>query len=113
MAGIRGEKYIDENGNKVITGGLLAAQTNMERYGKDFYSRIGSKGGKAIGIKGFAAMPPEKRREAGRKGGSKSTRLGIHNGEGKKQAILKNSDVPVMREVKEEKKKGFLSRLFN
>lgn len=66
-------------------GGQKARQTNMKRHGKDFYARIGSLGGRATGIKGFAAMSPEKRREAGRKGGRNSTRLGVPNGEGKRR----------------------------
>lgn len=37
------------------TGGLRAAQTNRKRYGENFYSLIGTKGGSVTGIqKGFA-----------------------------------------------------------
>ena len=32
-------------------GGLKAAATNKAKYGKDFYSRIGKKGGKIGGLK--------------------------------------------------------------
>ena len=35
-------------------GGLEAAKKNVERYGKDFYARIGAKGGRATVPKGFA-----------------------------------------------------------
>ena len=59
-------------------------KTIEERYGKDYWRKIGSKGGKATGMKGFA-LNPELARIAGKKGGTKSTRAGIKNGEGKKR----------------------------
>ena len=59
-------------------GGLKAAATNKERHGKDFYKRIGRKGGKAGKTGGFAANP-ELAKRAGRIGGLKSTRKGIKN----------------------------------
>lgn len=52
-------------------GGEKAAQTNKNRYGKEFYVRIGALGGKISRGGGFAANP-ELAREAGRKGGLKS-----------------------------------------
>ena len=48
-------------------GGVLAAKTNKERYGTDFYKKIGQVGGKKSRNGGFAANP-ELAREAGRKG---------------------------------------------
>ena len=54
-------------------GGKKCAATNKKKYGKNFYKEIGAKGGKACGIKGFAANP-ELAREAGRKGGFISKR---------------------------------------
>ena len=51
-------------------GGLLAAKTNKERYGKQFYVKIGAVGGKKSRGGGFAANP-ELARIAGRKGGLK------------------------------------------
>lgn len=54
-------------------GGLKAAATNKEKYGEDFYSKIGTMGGKKQVSKGFgknrtlAAI-------AGAKGGMKSRR---------------------------------------
>lgn len=59
-------------------------KTIEARYGKDYWRKIGSKGGKATGMKGFA-LNPELARIAGKKGGTKSTRAGIKNGEGKKR----------------------------
>lgn len=73
MTGIRGEKYIDENGNLVLTGGLKAVATNKARYGEDHYSRIGRIGGRLGHGGGFAANP-ELARIAGAKGGKKSRR---------------------------------------
>lgn len=55
-------------------GGAKAAQTARERYGDDYYARIGRKGGSVSGIaKGFA-LNPEKAAEAGRRGGKVSKR---------------------------------------
>lgn len=65
-------------------GGSKIRKTIEERYGKDYWRKIGSKGGKATGMKGFA-LNPELARTAGRKGGKKNTRAGIKNGEGKKR----------------------------
>lgn len=77
MSGIRGEKYIDEDGNVVLTGSLLAAATNYEKYGKDYYVKLGRKGGskgaKDGVLKGFAANPALAR-TAGAKGGRTSRR---------------------------------------
>lgn len=64
-------------------GGKKAAATNKERYGDDWYSKIGRIGGQNGHTGGFAAMSPEKRREAGRKGGHISSRAGVKTGEGK------------------------------
>lgn len=55
------------------TGGLKAANTNKTLHGKDFYARIGAKGGKATGLKGFA-VNRELARKAGAKGGRISRR---------------------------------------
>ena len=74
-------------GEKVVmtkAGGSKTRKTIDERYGKDYWRKIGSKGGKATGMKGFA-LNPELARIAGKKGGTKSTRAGIKNGEGKKR----------------------------
>lgn len=54
-------------------GGIAAAKTNKTRHGKDFYARIGAKGGKNGRTGGFAA-DRELARKAGAKGGSISRR---------------------------------------
>ena len=72
MSGIRGERYIDENGNEVLTGGLKAAAKNLKR-DPDFYKKIGSKGGKNGHTGGFA-YNPGLAIVAGAKGGRKSKR---------------------------------------
>ena len=54
-------------------GGAKAAKTNKERWGNDFYSRIGQKGGRNGHTGGFASNP-ELARVAGAKGGRKSRR---------------------------------------
>lgn len=59
-------------------GGQRTAQTNKEKYGENYYSKIGAMGGKKGkkdgAIKGFAAMSYEKRAAAGRAGGKVSKR---------------------------------------
>ena len=56
-------------------GGTKASQTVKERYGKDFFAKIGAIGGAAKNTKpkGFAANP-KLARIAGRKGGKVSKR---------------------------------------
>ena len=54
-------------------GGKKAAQTNLKKHGKDFYKRIGKKGGQNGHTGGFASNP-ELAKIAGRKGGKKSKR---------------------------------------
>lgn len=54
-------------------GGMKAAATNKQRYGDDFYCRIGKKGGANGHTGGFAANQ-ELARIAGKKGGSISRR---------------------------------------
>lgn len=64
-------------------GGLKTAETNKLKYGQDFYRRIGAKGGKKTGMKGFA-LNPKLASEAGKIGGSRSKR-----GKAAKQSLLK------------------------
>lgn len=54
-------------------GGAKARDTNKNKYGKDFYARIGSMGGKVGRTGGFYANR-ELARQAGRIGGLKSRR---------------------------------------
>ena len=54
-------------------GGKAAAFTNKQKYGSDFYSKIGSKGGKLGRTGGFYANR-ELARQAGAKGGRISRR---------------------------------------
>lgn len=62
-----------------VEGGREAAITNKNRYGADFYKRIGHVGGKLSRGGGFASMTREYAAAAGRKGG-KASRRGIANG---------------------------------
>jgi general stress protein YciG len=56
-----------------VSGGKAAAATNKAKYGKDFYAKIGAKGGKLGKTGGFAANK-ELARLAGAKGGRISRR---------------------------------------
>lgn len=58
-------------GNRI--GGLKAARTNKDKYGSDFYKRIGTTGGSRGRTGGFYNNR-EAAREAGRKGGLISRR---------------------------------------
>lgn len=66
-----------------IAGGRKAAKTNKKLYGADFYAQIGAKGGRNGHTGGFASNPALAR-VAGAKGGKKSRRTGVKNGQGKK-----------------------------
>ncbi len=55
------------------SGGVKAAKTNKERYGEDFYVKIGAKGGAKSRGGGFASSH-ERAVEAGRKGGKAKRR---------------------------------------
>lgn len=57
-------------------GGRKAALTNKTRYGKEFYAKIGAKGGKLGTTGGFAANR-ELARKAGQIGGRKSRRTKV------------------------------------
>lgn len=68
-------------------GGAKAAKTNMKRHGRDFYARIGAKGGRSGNTGGFASEEkgedgltgPERARIAGAKGGKISRRGPVIN----------------------------------
>lgn len=63
-------------------GGKKASLTNKNKYGRDFYARIGAKGGRNGVTGGFASdkvgkdglTGPERAKIAGRKGGQLSKR---------------------------------------
>jgi uncharacterized protein len=65
-----------------VAGGLAAAETNKRKYGKDFYAKIGAKGGRKGRTGGFACHEvgvdgltgKERARIAGAKGGRISRR---------------------------------------
>ena len=61
-----------------LEGGRNAAKTNKEKYGSDFYAKIGSMGGKKGTTGGFAWMKAngqlDKVKQAGAKGGTISKR---------------------------------------
>lgn len=61
-------------GNKI--GGAKTAKTNILRHGKDFYSRIGRKGGSNSNTGGFASEVIGKDGLTGRERASKAGRLG-------------------------------------
>ena len=63
-----------------LAGGKKAAQTNKDRFGEDFYKKIGSKGGSVVhpDTRPFAKNR-DLARKAGAMGGRKSTRKGIGN----------------------------------
>lgn len=50
-------------------GGKKTVQTNIKKYGQNFYKEIGKKGGSVKVPKGFAVMSPEKRSQCGSIGG--------------------------------------------
>lgn len=72
-------------------GGAKAAYTIRLRHGLDFYAHIGAKGGRNGHTGGFAANP-ELAKIAGRKGGTKSRRTGVKNGEGTRWKTVKYED---------------------
>lgn len=88
------------SGTKI--GGLKARDANIKRHGKDFYKRIGAIGGRNGHTGGFAANP-ELARLAGAKGGKKSRRTGVKNGEGKKA----NKDIDDLEFILEEERGRF------
>ena len=83
-------------------GALKARETNLKRHGKNFYKKIGRKGGKngfGPDYKGGFGGNHELARIAGAKGGKKSSRAGVKNGQGGKK--------------KKAAKKSLIQRIFN
>ena len=58
-------------------GGIKTARTMREKYGADYWQKIGRKGGQVKVKKGFACAIPEQRKAWGAKGGRLSRRTGI------------------------------------
>ena len=89
-------------------GGQKAAATNRIKHGKDFYARIGRKGGKNGHNGGFAAETigrdgltgPERAKKAGAKGG-KISRRGISKRHGGNIHELRLTDEQIAR-IKQE-----------
>ena len=73
------------------TGGLKARETNLKKYGKEFYRIIGSKGGQNGHTGGFASNPALAR-TAGAKGGRISRRTGVTTGQGKEKEYIWKGD---------------------
>lgn len=80
-------------------GGVKAAATNKQKYGEDFYKKIGTLGGKKSRGGGFAANP-ELAREAGRKGGLKSRKPASTNTEIKALKVEKEKDHKFWRKLR-------------
>lgn len=123
MSGIRGQRYIDKDGNEVLTGGIKAAKTNTEKYGKDYYSRIGRRGGKNSHDGGFASdkvgkdglTGRERASIAGAKGGTISRR-GPATSPRKPKTTRKADELgPIVSSIERTYKKenrSFFKRLF-
>lgn len=80
MAGIKGVDYIDENGNRVLTGGKLAAAKNLAK-NPNYYRDLGKRGAEAYNAQDPATRPPrgfaydpENARRSGKIGGARSKR---------------------------------------
>lgn len=50
-------------------GGKKVSETNTQRHGKDYYSKLGKLGGKAKVKKGLATLSSKRRKEIAKKGG--------------------------------------------
>lgn len=110
-----------------VSGGRKAAKTNMERYGKDYYAKMGKKGGENSRNGGFACKKkgkdgltgPERAKKVGQIGGLISRRGPAKEGTKKptkkpvkKTAPKRNPLVDTKSVRPKEEKKGLLKRLF-
>lgn len=96
-----------------VSGGRKAAATNKEKYGEDFYKKMGKKGGSTPTSKpkGFATNP-ELARTAGAKGGSISRR-GPSKNKTTKKTVTKPAAKPVAEpRVEELVKKTLWGKIF-
>ena len=83
-----------------VEGAMKAAASNMERYGDDFYRRIGQKGGTISRGGGFASSH-ELAVRAGRKGGTISRR-GPSKKTRAKRGMIKSEVAPKPRKIEVE-----------
>lgn len=74
-------------------GGKKTAQTNLARHGKDFYSRIGKKGGASGNTGGFASDVIGKDGLTGRERASRAGRIGgLKSKRNRKKEVEENEE---------------------
>lgn len=74
-------------------GGKKTAQTNLARYGKDFYSKIGKKGGASGNTGGFASDVIGKDGLTGRERASRAGRIGgLKSKRNRKKEVEENEE---------------------
>ena len=95
-------------------GGKKAAATNKQKYGSDFYSKIGAKGGKLGTTGGFAAGEAGRKRASyyGRVGGKKGSRLGVKNKASAAAISWYSQDMSLSEPFILERKPSILTRIF-
>lgn len=84
-----------------VEGGRKAAATNIQRHGKDFYVRLGRRGGQHGHTGGFAA-DPARAKAAGVKGGTISSRA---------KKGLSKKELAERREIAQKKYELYLAEL--
>lgn len=62
-------------------GGIKVRKTLMDRYGEDYFTHLGRKGGQVKGPKGFAKMEKERLYEVSARGGKSRPQRRISNQE--------------------------------
>jgi hypothetical protein cdiviTM7_01565 len=74
-------------------GGKKTAQTNLARHGKDFYSKIGKKGGASGNTGGFASDVVGKDGLTGRERASRAGRIGgLKSKRNRKKEVEENEE---------------------
>ena len=74
-------------------GGKKPAQTNLARHGKDFYSKIGKKGGASGNTGGFASDVVGKDGLTGRERASRAGRIGgLKSKRNRKKEVEENEE---------------------
>lgn len=84
-------------------GGMKARATNKAKYGRDYYRKIGSLGGRNGHTGGFAANP-ELAKIAGSKGGKMSHRGKAQKGAKKVKKYYYEPDALVFKRLEERKR---------